>query len=123
MKTRDVLPDDKRSDEVHAQLAAFHPRVVGHVKQAVSSHRVVVVGMARNPFVKKARNALDAAGVSFEYLEFGGYASQWKERLAIKMWSGYPTFPQVFVDGVLIGGFTELQAALAKGTLATASRS
>ena len=61
--------------------------------------------------------ALGSAGVDFEYLEFGSYTSQWKERLAIKIWSGYPTYPQVFVDGVLIGGFAELRRSLDAGTL------
>ena len=41
----------------------------------------------------------------------------WKERLAIKMWSGWPTFPQIFVKGVLIGGNQELEACLKDGTL------
>jgi glutaredoxin-related protein len=33
------------------------------------------------------------------------------------MWSGWPTFPQVFVDGVLIGGYKETVAALQVGTI------
>jgi hypothetical protein len=37
--------------------------------------------------------------VAHTYLEYGSYFSKWKERLAIKLWSGWPTFPQVFVDG------------------------
>mgnify|MGYP000729961540 CR=1 FL=1 len=77
---------------------------------------VVVVGMAQNPFVKKARQALTEAGVPFTYLEFGSYLKAWKERLAIKMWSGWPTFPQVFVRGTLIGGNDETRAALADGS-------
>ena len=61
--------------------------------------------------------ALTEAGVAFSYLEYGSYFSQWKERLAIKMWSGWPTFPQVFVHGTLVGGFTDLQAAIADDSL------
>lgn len=41
----------------------------------------------------------------------------WKPRLAIKMLSGWPTFPQVFVDGVLIGGYKEAIAALQAGAM------
>ena len=36
---------------------------------------------------------------------------------AIKLWSGWPTFPQVFVDGTLIGGEDLTKAALADGSL------
>ena len=43
--------------------------------------------------------------------------SEWKKRLAIKLWSGWPTFPQVFVRGTLIGGEELTKAALADGTL------
>jgi len=84
----------------------------------VNRDDVVVVGMSTNPFVKKARNALMEAKVPFTYLEYGGYLSKWNERLAIKMWSGYPTFPQVFVRGTLIGGNAETQKLIASGELA-----
>ena len=40
-----------------------------------------------------------------------------KKRLAIKLWSGWPTFPQVFVRGVLIGGNDETRRAIADGSL------
>ena len=51
------------------------------------------------------------------YLEYGSYFSQWRRRLAIKMWTGWPTYPQVFVKGVLVGGFTELQSLVQGGKL------
>lgn len=117
MVDRNVLPDSQRSETVRAQLASFHPEVVGRVQAAVASHDVVVVGMAQNPFVKKARRALADAKISYEYVEYGGYLSMWKERLAIKLWSGYPTYPQVFVKQVLIGGYRELQVMLDAGAL------
>jgi glutaredoxin-related protein len=100
-------------------IAGFHAEVVRQVSDAVSNNKVVVVGMAWNPFCKRATKALDAAGIQYTYLEYGNYLSAWKERLAIKMWSGWPTFPQVFVNGSLIGGCTDLQSAIADGTLKT----
>jgi len=36
-------------------------------------------------------------------------------RLALKMWTGWPTFPMVFVKGVLIGGADELARLIEKG--------
>jgi glutaredoxin-related protein len=98
-------------------MQAFHESTVREVATAVSRDAVVVVGMAKNPFVKKARQALTDAGVAFTYLEYGGYLSEWKPRLAIKMWSGWPTFPMVFVRGKLIGGYDETAKQLADGSL------
>ena len=52
-------------------------------------------------------------------MEIGSYVSKWRERLVIKMWSGWPLFPQVFVQGALIGGCDETQAALEDGSFVT----
>lgn len=101
-------------------MADFHAGIVRDVEQAIAQSPVVVVGMAQNPHVKKVRKALTDAGVAFTYLEFGSYFSKWRERLAIKLWTGWPTFPQVFVRGVLIGGNDLTKAALADGSLQNA---
>jgi monothiol glutaredoxin len=98
-------------------METFQAGVLREVQEAVRRDPIVVVGMAQNPFVKKARRALTEAGIAYTYLEYGSYLSKWKERLAIKLWSGWPTFPQVFVRGVLIGGADLTQAAIADGTL------
>jgi glutaredoxin-related protein len=114
---RPLLSEDKRSPTVAEAMAGFHRDVVDQVRTAVERDPVVVVGMAQNPFVKKVRQALTEAGVQFTYLEYGSYFGMWKQRLAIKMWSGWPTFPQVFVRGTLIGGFDDTRNALADGSL------
>jgi monothiol glutaredoxin len=54
--------------------------------------------------------------VPYTYLSYGSYFSQWKQRLAIKLWSGWPTFPQVFLKGELVGGAAELERALKDGS-------
>jgi glutaredoxin-related protein len=105
-----TLSADKMSPKVRDIVAGFHRNVVEEVATAIARDRVVVVGMAQNPFVKKARKQLDAWGVKFTYLEYGSYVSKWKERLALKLWARFPTFPMVFVNGVLEGGASELEA-------------
>jgi glutaredoxin-related protein len=35
----------------------------------------------------------------------------------LKMWTGWPTFPMVFVKGVLVGGATDVQALISSGEL------
>ena len=108
---------DKHTPAVAEAMAGFHAAIVEQVRSAVEGEPVVVVGMAQNPFVKRVRQALTEANVPFKYLEYGSYFSQWKERLAIKMWSGWPTFPQVYVRGTLIGGFNDTRKALDDGSL------
>src|SRR4051812_15246975 len=83
---RPTLSTDKVSPYARDVVAGFHRGVVDEVAAAVAKDRVVVVGMAQNPVVKRARKMLDEASVSFTYLEYGSYFSKWKERLAIKLW-------------------------------------
>ena len=97
-------------------MNGFHDGVVKEVREAVASETVVVVGMQWNPVVKKARKVLDEAGVRYRYLGYGSYLSGWKERLAIKLWSGWPTFPQVFVRGTLLGGCARMQQSMEDGS-------
>jgi glutaredoxin-related protein len=47
----------------------------------------------------------------------GSYLSQWRRRNALKMWTGWPTFPMVFVKGTLIGGYDERAKLIAGGEL------
>ncbi|WP_437593705.1 glutaredoxin [Sorangium sp. So ce1000] len=117
MIERHTLAPEKMSDAVKSQMAGFHREVVDEVAAAVSRDRIVVVGMAQNPFVKRARQLLDGEGVTYTYLEYGSYFSRWKARLAIKLWAGFPTFPMVFVDGVLEGGYAELVKLRDQGAL------
>ena len=73
--------------------------------------------MAGNPWCRRARQSLRDAGVVHHYLEYGSYLSLWRKRNALKMWTGWPTFPMVFVKGRLIGGAQDLTRLLASGEL------
>ena len=112
-----TLDRTKVAPAVREKVAAFHRDVVEEVIAAVAKDHIVVVGMAQNPHVKKARRRLAAAKLPFTYLEYGSYLSQWKRRLAIKLWAGFPTFPMVFIDGQLIGGASDLAKLEADGQL------
>ncbi|MEO8177641.1 MAG: glutaredoxin [Deltaproteobacteria bacterium] len=91
--------------------------VVAEVETALTEHPLVVVGMRQNPFPRRARRLLEEKGLAYHYLEYGSYLSQWRTRLALKLWTGWPTFPMVFVRGTLIGGFEELQRLLSSSEL------
>jgi glutaredoxin-related protein len=114
---RHVLPSSRVAPQVAAKAVAFHRGIVDEVESAVAESPIVVVGMAQNPHCKKVRKELTAAGYEFKYIEYGSYLSRWRERLAIKLWSGWPTFPQVFVRGVLIGGEELTSQAIVDGSL------
>ena len=109
---RPLLSPDAIHPAINDTVSAYHSDIVQEVSQAVAANGVVVVGMKQNPVVKKARKSLQEAGVEFTYLEYGSYTSQWHKRLALKMWSGWATFPMIFVDQTLIGGHAELQSLL-----------
>lgn len=102
---------------VEDRVTHYHRTAIEEIEAAIARDDVVVVGMTVNPHVKRARKALDKAGKAHTYLEYGGYHNQWKRRLAIKMWSGWPTFPMVFVKGQLIGGADEAEGLIASGEL------
>ena len=55
---------------------------------------------------------LDEQSIDFAYLEYGNYFTEWRRRNALKMWTGWPTFPMIFVKGTLIGGASNLQALI-----------
>jgi glutaredoxin-related protein len=118
---RPLLSNDRVAPAVKDQVASFHRPIVDEVAGSVARHPVVVVGMKQNPVVKRARRLLESEQIKYEYLEYGSYFSKWKERLAIKLWAGFPTFPMVFVDGVLVGGASELEKMRADGTLKSAA--
>jgi monothiol glutaredoxin len=114
---RKMLSSTALHESIKDQVEGYHIDIVDEVKAAVSANSVVVVGMRYNDAVYGARKALKKAGIEFTYLEYGGYASQWRRRLALKMWTGWPTFPMIFVDQTLVGGSKDLQRLLNDGKL------
>ena len=114
---RPVLEEARIHPAIRDKLARNRVDIVQEVEAAVARHPVVVVGMGGNPFCGRARRALMAAGVAFEYLEYGSYFSQWRCRNALKMWCGWPTLPMVFSGGVLVGGHDDVKRLIERGEL------
>ena len=114
---RRVLEENRIHPEIRDRIANYRNDIVREVEQAVAENDIVIVGMRWNPWPKKAREMLDQAGFRYKYLEYGSYLREWRRRLALKMWAGWPTFPMVFVKGVLVGGATDLEKLLKSGEL------
>jgi monothiol glutaredoxin len=114
---RSILPEARIHPAIRDKIANHQADIVREVEAAAAANAVVVVGMKQNPVVKKAKKALDAAGVRYAYLEYGSYLNTWRRRNALKLWTGWPTFPMVFVKGMLVGGADDLDALIANGEL------
>ena len=114
---RPILDEAHIHTAVREVIAGQHASTLREVQDAAAQHPVVVVGMRQNPFPRKARKALDAAGIAYHYLEYGSYFSHWQPRLALKMWSGWPTLPMVFVKGTLVGGAEDVARLIDSGEL------
>ena len=114
---RTILEEARLHPAIRERVANLHADIVHNVQAAASSNPVLVVGMAGNPHVRRARKALDGAAVPYHYLEYGSYFGGWRRRAALKMWTGWPTFPMVFVKGTLIGGADELERLVSGGEL------
>jgi monothiol glutaredoxin len=114
---RSVLEESSIHPAVRERVASHQAALVQEVQAAVRQHPVLVVGMAQNPYPRKARRLLDAAGVPYHYMQYGSYFGDWRRRNALKMWTGWPTFPMVFVNGMLVGGADDLARLIDSGEL------
>lgn len=115
--TRPILDDSKLHPAIREKVGTYQAEILREVQTAVRDNDVVVVGMRINPAPKRAIKALKAAGIKHVYLEYGSYFSEWRRRLALKMWTGWPTFPMVFVKGTLVGGADDTEKLIASGEL------
>jgi monothiol glutaredoxin len=115
--TRTILDDSRLHPAIRDQVSNLHADIVHNVQAAAASNPVLVVGMKGNPFCRRARRVLGEAGIAHHYLEYGSYLSGWRSRNALKMWSGWPTFPMVFVKGALVGGADDLAKLIDSGEL------
>ena len=114
---RTILDEAHIHPAVREKIANYRSDLIREVQAAVAANAIVIVGMRQNPAPKRARRLLDAAGIKYAYLEYGSYFSMWRLRLGLKMWTGWPTFPMIFVKGVLVGGADDMQKLLESGEL------
>jgi monothiol glutaredoxin len=115
---RPILDEGRIHPSIREKVASNRVAIVKEVQEAVAANDVVVVGMAINPAPRKARKMLDAAGIPYTYLEYGSYFREWRRRTALKMWTGWQTFPMIWVKGTFIGGSSDLAKLIETGELA-----
>lgn len=115
--TRPILEQNRIHPAIQQTIADNNADIIHEVEAAVSSNAIVIVGMAQNPVPKKAKKLLESLAIEYCYLEYGSYFSLWRRRNALKIWSGWPSFPMIFVKGTLIGGADDLQKLADSGEL------
>ncbi|HEV7163389.1 MAG TPA: glutaredoxin domain-containing protein [Solirubrobacteraceae bacterium] len=76
--------------------------------------KVTVYSTDPCPYCSRAKALLQARGVAYQEINL---AKDPDGRIELAQKTGMMTFPQVIVDGELIGGFNELRAADASGRL------
>jgi len=116
--SRSILDEEHIHPAIRDTIANNQTDIVREVQAAIAQNDIVIVGMAQNPFPKKARKFLDQQRLAYKYLEYGSYLSAWRRRNALKMWTGWPSFPMIFVKGVFVGGASDLQKLVDSGELA-----
>jgi monothiol glutaredoxin len=114
---RTILEEARLHPAIRERVANLNVDIVHNVQAAATTNPVLVVGMAGNPHVRRARKALAAAGIAYHYLEYGSYFGEWRKRNSLKMWTGWPTFPMIFVKGTLVGGADQLERLIGNGEL------
>ena len=114
---RTVLEEARQHPAIRDKIANLNADIVHNVQAAATSNPVLVVGMAGNPWVRRVRKTLASAGIAYQYLEYGSYFGEWRKRNALKMWTGWPTFPMVFVKGILVGRASDVSRLIANGEL------
>jgi len=115
--SRYILDESKIHPNIQDAISNNHRSFVEEVIAIVDSTPYVVIGMAVNPNCKRACKLLKEQSIDFEYLEYGSYLKEWRKRNALKMWTGWKTFPMVFVNGTLIGGADDLSRLIKKKEL------
>jgi len=114
---RSILEEARQHPTIRDKIANLNADIVHNVQAAATTNPVLVVGMAGNPHVRRARKALAAADIAYHYLEYGSYFGEWRKRNSLKMWTGWPTFPMIFVKGTLVGGADQLERLIGNGEL------
>lgn len=98
---------------------AVDPKVIDFIKRYIEDYKVVVFmkgtpNMPHCAFSSKVVNILKVLDVSFIGINILEDESL---RQALKVFSDWPTFPQVYVDGEFIGGCDIIQTMYEQGEL------
>lgn len=95
--------------------------VMDHIKQAVESNSIILFmkGSPEFPqcgFSSRASQALAACGAEFAFIDV---LAQPEVRENLHRYANWPTFPQLFISGELVGGCDIIMEMYESGDLKT----
>lgn len=79
--------------------------------------KVEIYVRERCPYCHNAKKLLTARGATYEEIDLDAHPERTDEM--VERSGGRRTVPEIFIDGLLIGGFDQLAALDAKGELAS----
>ncbi|HEX5660920.1 MAG TPA: pyridoxal-phosphate dependent enzyme [Polyangiales bacterium] len=105
-----------------AQVAVVDPEAQAFVADVLREPGVVMFALEWCEFCWAARRLFQALGMPYRSIDIDAVAYQaddWGGRIrrALQAHTGMATIPQIFVGGVLIGGATDVMAAVESGAL------
>ena len=65
---RPILDEARLHPAIRDGVVHYQADIVHNVQAAANANPVLVVGMAGNPYCRRARQSLDAAGIAYQYL-------------------------------------------------------
>jgi glutaredoxin 3 len=80
----------------------------------MSSSQITLYTTDRCPYCVQVKRLLDSKGLAYEEINLDRDP---EGRMELVKLTGMMTFPQVLIDGQLVGGFNETQAAARSGRL------
>lgn len=114
------MPISNQSGQPGQQQSAGQGEVLDEIDQEIDEHEVVLYmkGSPAEPmcgFSARAANILQAYGVDFHHVDV---LSENRKREAIKEYGDWPTIPQLYVGGELVGGSDIMTEMYESGELA-----
>lgn len=106
----------KRTYHVHV-INKQYTDLLTNLSIKIETDTIVVLDMSNGTYMEKIQSIFRMKGLEIDLQEFGTPFTKKNEREAIKAWSGWQTFPQIFVNGYLIGGYIELKKSFDDGSL------
>jgi glutaredoxin-related protein len=79
------------------------------ISVSVEKNTCVVITIENGPYTRQILEILKDNGIEVQLIEIGTPFTKIKEREMVKIWSGWDSFPQIYLNGFLLGGYEELK--------------